>query len=465
MRKLSVLMPVYNESRTLRTIVARVLSAPVDLEIELICVDDCSTDDSLDILNELAASDDRIAVIAQARNMGKGKAIRTAIEHITGEVAIIQDADLEYSPEEYPRVLAPILDGDADAVYGSRFAASQVRRVLFYWHSLGNKVLTTLSNMANDLNLTDMETCYKAMKVDLLRSLRLTSDRFGIEPEITARLAQSGARIYEVPISYRGRTYNEGKSIGWRDGIHALWLIVKFRFFDTRHLKDSGHSTLESLGKSKQISLWMLEQFRPHLGQRVLEAGCGSGNLTAHLLDRNQLVVADIDDFHIHEVTKQFGHLENITVVQGDLEDPAMYEQIGIEFDTILSVNVLEHLDRPDIAVTEFYKSLEPQGKALILVPAHDWLFSDADEALGHRKRYDSRSLSLLLEDAGFRVVDVHYFNRFGVLGWYVNKVLGRTDIRPWQARLFGLLIPVARLVERLTFVPGLSVVAVAVKP
>ena len=177
------------------------------------------------------------------------------------------------------------------------------------------------------------------------------------------------------------------------------------------------------------------------------------------------MVVADIDDFHIHEVTKQFGHLENITVVQGDLEDPAMYEQIGVEFDTILSVNVLEHLDRPDIAVTEFYKSLEPQGKALILVPAHDWLFSDADVALGHRKRYDSHSLSLLLEDAGFRVVDVHYFNRFGVLGWYVNKVLGRTDIRPWQARLFGLLIPVARLVERLTFVPGLSVVAIAVKP
>lgn len=220
--KLSVLMPVFNEARTLDVIVERVLSAPVDMEIELVCVDDCSTDDSLSVLNHLAESDPRIRVHTHPVNMGKGKAIRTAIEEMTGDIAIVQDADLEYDPADYPRVLAPIINGDADAVYGSRFAASEQRRVLFFWHALGNRVLTTLSNMVNDLNLTDMETCYKAVRADVLKRLRLTSDRFGFEPEVTARLAQWGARIYEVPISYHGRTYAEGKNIGWPDGVEAL---------------------------------------------------------------------------------------------------------------------------------------------------------------------------------------------------------------------------------------------------
>jgi glycosyltransferase involved in cell wall biosynthesis len=214
MKKLSVLMPVCNEARTLRTIVKRVLGSPIGLELELVCVDDFSTDDSLQILNELAAEDSRILVIAQPVNMGNGRAIRTAIEHMTGDLAIVQDADLEYDPAEYPVVLQPILEGNADAVYGSRFASSPQRRVLFFWHALGNRLLTLLSNMANDLNITDMETCYKAIRADVLKTLRLTSDRFGFEPEVAARLAQWGARIYEVPISYHGRLNAEGKNIG-----------------------------------------------------------------------------------------------------------------------------------------------------------------------------------------------------------------------------------------------------------
>jgi len=234
MFKLSVLMPVYNESRTLRTIVGRVLSSPIDLDIEIVAVDDGSKDDSVAILNELAAEDPRIRVIVQPHNMGKGKAIRTAIDHMTGDIGIIQDADLEYDPHEYPRMLKPILEGKADAVYGSRFATSEERRVLYFWHSLGNKVLTALSNMATDLNLTDMETCYKAVRADVLKSLRLTSDRFGIEPEITARLAQWGARIYEVPISYHGRTYAEGKKINWKDGVAAFWHIFRSNVLDPR---------------------------------------------------------------------------------------------------------------------------------------------------------------------------------------------------------------------------------------
>ena len=465
MNKLSVLMPVYNEARTLRTIVDRVLSTPVNLEIELICVDDCSNDNSLRILEELAASEPRIKVVAQPVNMGKGKAIRSAIEHMTGDVAIIQDADLEYDPDEYPVVIGPILDGRADAVYGSRFAASPERRVLFYWHSLGNKVLTAISNMANDMNLTDMETCYKAFKGEILHSLRLTSDRFGIEPEFAARLARIGARVYEVPISYHGRTYAEGKSIGWRDGVQALWLIFKFRFLDTRASTDAGHATLESLAAAPGVARWTMRQLRPHLGDRVLEAGCGIGNLTGHLIDRESLVVVDFDERHLKQISRRFGHLDNVDVVHGDLQDPELYDRLPGEFDSVLCVNVLEHLDEPQVAVSEFFKSIRPGGKALILVPAHDWLFSEADTAIGHRTRYTKEKLRNLLDEAGFTVDELREFNRLGVLGWWTNKVLGRTDVGRWQARAFALLVPVAKLVERLSFLPGLSLVAVATKP
>jgi len=463
--KLSVLMPVYNESRTLRSIVGRVLEAPVDLDIELVCVDDQSSDDSLAILNELAAGDSRIKVIAQPVNMGKGKAIRTAIEHMTGDIAIIQDADLEYDPKEYPRVLQPILDDRADAVYGSRFAASEQRRVLFFWHSLGNKVLTLLSNMANDINLTDMETCYKAVRADLLRRLRLTSDRFGLEPEITARLAHIGARIYEVPISYHGRTYDEGKSINWVDGVEALWLIFKFRFIDSKASVDPGHATLESLASARSVGKWTMEQFAPHLGDAVLEAGAGMGNLTRHLLGRRRLLIVDIDDHHLASIDRQFGHMENVEIRRGDLCDPSFYAGLSEEFESILCVNVLEHLEEPETAVREFYKAVRPGGRILVLVPAHQWLFSDADEALGHHRRYTRDTLTEVLEDAGLEVQELYQFNRLGVVGWWINKVLNRTEIGPWQARLFGILVPLARMVERVRFLPGLSLVAIAVKP
>ena len=463
MKTLSVLMPVYNESRTLRTIVGKVLDAPVDLEIELICVDDGSSDGSLEILQELAAADDRITVIAQPENMGKGKAIRTAIEKMSGDIGIIQDADLEYDPAEYPRVIGPILNGDADAVYGSRLASSEVRRVLFFWHSLGNKILTTFSNMANDINLTDMETCYKAVRGDVLKRLRLTSDRFGLEPEITARLAHSGARIYEVPISYYGRTYSEGKNIDWRDGVEALWLVFKFRFIDTKATTDPGHVTLESMAASRAVSRWMLSNFSGYLGDELLEAGCGMGNLTEHLLDRKNLTVVDIDSQHIESVSKKFGHLENLTILDGDLEELAFYDSIE-SFDSVLCVNVLEHLEKPESALEGFHSVLRKDGHALILVPAHEWLYSDADKALGHHTRYTTVTVRHMLTDAGFDVLSCREFNRLGVLGWYVNKLSGRTTIGRWQARVFGLMLPLARLLERFHFLPGLSVVAIAVK-
>src|SRR5580692_1763645 len=225
---LSVVMPVFNESETIAGVVKNVLSQrPVQ---QLVIVDDCSTDGTWDKLQPLAQNESRVKLIRHDYNQGKGAALRTGFGQATAPIVIVQDADSEYDPAEYYRLLIPILTGKADVVFGSRFIGSDAHRVLFYWHSLGNKFLTTLSNMASGLNLTDMEVCYKTFRREIIQGIKIEEDRFGFEPEITAKVARLKVRIYEVAISYYGRTYAEGKKIGWRDGVHALWCILKYNF-------------------------------------------------------------------------------------------------------------------------------------------------------------------------------------------------------------------------------------------
>ena len=232
--RLSIVIPVYNEKHTLLTIVQRVLDAPIDLDREIILVDDYSTDGTRDLYNGLAGEfpGADIRVFQHASNKGKGAALRTGFTQVRGDVVIIQDADLEYSPDDYPRLLKPILDGRADVVYGSRFIGGQEHRVLYFWHYLGNRFLTLLSNMFTDLNLTDMETCYKVFRAEVLKGIEIRSDRFGVEPEMTAKFARGRWRIYETGISYSGRSYEEGKKITWRDGVKAIFAIVRFAISD-----------------------------------------------------------------------------------------------------------------------------------------------------------------------------------------------------------------------------------------
>jgi glycosyltransferase involved in cell wall biosynthesis len=224
--KLSVVIPVYNERRTIREIVKRVQAVAIDKEIVL--VDDYSTDGTRDILREMAATE-QLKVLFHDVNRGKGAALRTGFQNVTGDVVVVQDADLEYDPNEYGKLLQPIAAGRADVVYGSRFAGGECHRVLYFWHSVGNKFLTLFSNAFTNLNLTDMETCYKMFRREVIQAIAVEENRFGFEPEVTGKVAAMGCRVYEVGISYGGRTYDEGKKIGWKDGVRAIWCIVKYR--------------------------------------------------------------------------------------------------------------------------------------------------------------------------------------------------------------------------------------------
>lgn len=230
--KLSIVIPVYNENATIRQLLELVNGVNPGIQKELIVVDDCSTDGTREQLGKLAAAHPAWKIEYHPVNCGKGAALRTGFAAATGDLVIIQDADLEYDPNEYPLLLKPILDGRADVVYGSRFLGSSAHRVLFFWHSIGNKLLTLFSNMMTNINLTDMEVCYKVFRREVLQAIHLKEDRFGFEVEITAKIARARWRIYEVPISYYGRSYEEGKKITWKDGFRALWCILKYRFVD-----------------------------------------------------------------------------------------------------------------------------------------------------------------------------------------------------------------------------------------
>jgi glycosyltransferase involved in cell wall biosynthesis len=467
--KLSILMPVYNERTVVERCISLVLTAPLpeNMDRELVIVDDCSTDGTWKILQRLAEGFPQIRLYRHEKNRGKGAAIRTAIGYAAGDFSLIQDADLEYDPSEYPRLMRPLLDGHADAVFGSRYMAGEQTRILLFWHSMINKGLTLVSNMFCNLNLTDMETCYKVFRTDLLKSLPIRSDRFGFEPEIVMKSAKRKFRIYEVPISYHGRTYEEGKKIGWKDGLKAFGVIFKFWLIDDLYAAPYGRGVLNNLTGTPQYLSWLARKLRPFVGDNVLEVGAGIGNLAGRLMSRRLLyVAAEKDPLHLHALRNRFLRTPNVVVQRIDPEAPEDFAGLENCFDTALCINVLEYMNDPAAVLQSLNTTLKPGGAVVVLVPNGPALFGSLDRSLGHKRRFHAMQMQKLLEGQGFIMERVFQFNRAGAPPWWAyGKLFGSRSINKPVLKLFDKTVWIWRRLDRIMPWPGLSLILVARKP
>jgi len=466
---LSILIPVYNEREHLERSIERVLQAPLPdgLDRELVLVDDASTDGTRAIAEALAGRyPGKIRLFFQDHNQGKGAAIRRAILEMRGDYALFQDADLEYDPRDYPALLDPLLDGRADVVYGSRFAARRVRRVLNYRHEFGNRLLTALSNWFTQLNLTDMETCYKAFRSELLRSIPLRSNRFGIEPEITAKLAKRRSILYEVPIDYLGRSAAEGKKIGWKDGVQAIAIILKYWLVDDCFVDQSEQKLRFGLSRARRYNQWLFTALTPSLGRRILEVGSGFGCLSRGLPRRDRLVLSDSDPERVAELKDAWRNHDRVSVERFDPAAgplPAGWEG---GFDTVICQQELERLDDDGGAILRMTTCLEPGGRLLLILPHGPSLYGTLDRALGLRRRYSRRQIREHLARAGLMEEQLRgLYAPASAVWWLQSRVLRCRRVGRLSLAVFERLLPLLRLLHPLTPLPALSIICIARKP
>ncbi len=498
MTSLTVLVPVYNEQHLVAASLARleILESSPELErVQVIVVDDSSRDRSPEVLADFArergitlgpASPPALRgsgrgpieaeergrgrrgkidwlFLRHARNGGKGAAVRTGLERAEGDLTVIHDADLEYHPRDILRMVKVYVEEKADAVFGSRFAGGESRRVLLFRHEIGNKLLTFLTNLFTNLNLTDMETCYKAVRTDLLRSIPIVSDDFRLEPELCVKLAKREASIFEVPIRYSGRTYQEGKKIGWRDGLRALWAILRFAVSDDIYARDEhGSQMLGRLARAPRFNRWMADVIRPFCGRRLLEIGSGTGNLTRQLVPRDRYVASDVNPLYLHTLENLTADRPYLTASYTDVTQLASYPELEGGFDTVVCLNVIEHVDDDRGSLENIRAVLAEEGRAIVLVPGGPWNFGTLDEVLGHKRRYTEASLRRVAAEAGFQVKALLPFNRVSSLPWFLNgRILRRRHFGLFQIKMVNLLTPLFRLLDRLLPLPPLSLIAV----
>jgi SAM-dependent methyltransferase len=339
-------------------------------------------------------------------------------------------------------------------------------RVLLFWHSMINKGLTLASNMFCNLNLTDMETCYKVFRTDLLKSIPIRSNRFGFEPEIVMKSAKRKFRIYEVPISYHGRTYEEGKKIGWKDGLKALGVVLKFWLVDDLYAAPYGRGVLNNLNGTPQYLSWLARVVRPYVGDSVLELGAGIGNLAGRLMSKRLLyVAAESDPLHLHALRNRFLRTPNVRVRRVDTESPGDFDDRDGTFDTVLCLNLLEYLDNPGSAIKSIRGLLNPSGTLVVLVPQRPSLYGALDRAMGHKRRFERGPLEQLLTGAGFEIQRAFNLNKVGTPPWWLySRLLGSVRINKLTLKAFDKTVWLWRRIDPILPWAGLSLVVVARK-
>ena len=473
---LSVIVPAYNEQHLVTPSLERLLllaESPFLDRVKVIVVDDGSTDETPAALEQFGrcladwpATKLEWVFIRHESNQGKAAAIRTGLSYADTELTVIHDADLEYHPQDLIKMVKVFLQEPADAVFGSRFLAGDYRRVLFFRHEIGNRLLTLMSNIVSDLNLTDMETCYKMVRTGLLKSIPLVGRGFEIEPEITIKLAKRAARIFEVPIRYSGRTYQEGKKIGVKDGFRAIVAIIRFACSDHVYAEDEyGSQILGRLNRAPRFTHWMADVIRPFIGERVLEIGAGTGNLTLQLIPRKLYYASDINPHYLTYLKNLIPDHPYLRVGYTDGEKHDSYPS-DEKFDTVICLNVVEHLENDFGALRNIRAALEENGRAIVLVPCGPGLYGTLDKALGHYRRYSKAQFTELAARAGFQLEALLSFNRFGSPAWWLNgRLLRRKTFGLWQIKILNFLTPLVRVIDRFLPLPPLSIIAVLRKP
>ena len=473
---LSVIVPAYNEQHLVAPSLERLLllaeSSFLD-RVKVIVVDDGSSDETPAALEQFSrsvadwpATKLEWAFIRHESNQGKAAAIHTGLSYADTELTVIHDADLEYHPQDLIKMVKVFLREPADAVFGSRFVAGDYRRVLFFRHEIGNRLLTLMSNIVSDLNLTDMETCYKMVRTELLKSIPLVGRGFEIEPEITIKLAKRAARIFEVPIRYSGRTYQEGKKIGVKDGFRAIAAIIRFACSDHVYAEDEyGSQILGRLNRAPRFTHWMADVIRPFIGERVLEIGAGTGNLTLQLIPRKLYYASDINPHYLTYLKNLIPDHPYLRVGYTDGEKHDSYPS-DEKFDTVICLNVVEHLENDFGALRNIRDALEENGRAIVLVPCGPGLYGTLDKVLGHYRRYSKEQFTELAARAGFQLEALLSFNRFGSPAWWLNgRLLRRKTFGLWQIKILNFLTPLVRVIDRFLPLPPLSIIAVLRKP